>query len=253
MVSDVVSDIFKLQHRAECRTSSPRAPCELLSTFIDDDISWASNDNDSTHSYGGAGEENPIKTLQYARDVLSGREAHAHIEWWLEYGCALLCTPSGAAEDMRSYSLVGLDGWTAKTHSYPGKDGCTKRDGTSICTDSTILYVGSVSEARHSDFMEQIHKVLRNASKRKGDARSAASENAHQPSCLNVLGNTDGGSFALLLSKGQAPSSLSSSSRLATFFRSHADMRSTLTVLCCEKGWRQTGAPEDASIHRSCD
>lgn len=206
LVSDVLSDMFKLQHKAECRLLSPKEPCNLLSTFVDADVGWASVDIDGTHSYDAA-EESPIETLRYARDVLSGSEANTHVEWWVEYGCALLCVrgAKGAAEDTRSYSLVGLDGWTAKTHSYPSGNGCTQRDGTSICTDSAILYVGSVSEESHSEFMELIHKVFKTASTRNGTARSAASnQNTHHPP-IYMCSETLMGCSALLFSRGEIP------------------------------------------------
>jgi hypothetical protein len=170
VAEELISDIFSLQHREECRISSPSEPCKLLSDFIDkDDLDWAGLDLPSRcgEEKGESVSESVIAILQYARGVLTGGETNTHVEWWLEYGCALLCAPGvkGAAKPTRTYSLIGLDGWKSKIHSYLDADGRAQRVGTSICTDSTVLYAATVGEEAHDEFIGLIHEVLTEASK----------------------------------------------------------------------------------------
>jgi hypothetical protein len=169
---EALSDVFDLQHRAEHRTVEPALLCTLLSNFVDDTgDGWAAGMAPSATIAA-------VQTITHAQDVLMGEAGDTRVEkWWLEYGCALLSSPGedGAAEPTRSYTLVGLDKWSAKIHSYPdGPSGETVRAQTATCNGSTVLFVGSSSDGSHLGFLSLIQTLMAKASSRTGKERSAA-------------------------------------------------------------------------------
>ena len=132
---ELLCDVYDLQHRAQCHVSDPSALCQLLSKFLDGEFVAAAtaaaagsstSASASTAAAQGAGNAGTTATaamdavgrtaLRYARDVLTGEGRDAHVEWWLDYGCALLAVPcqDSAPEPTLMYTLVGLDDWSFK-------------------------------------------------------------------------------------------------------------------------------------------
>ena len=137
--------------------------CTLLCRFIGQVLRDATNIEVDT------------RALMHCRDHMAGCACHQYM-WLADYGCVLVFMTHQGHEAVQSQKLhlLGLDAWTFRVHSSPGKP-AARRDFAAECGNSTPVCTTSVAMAKLMDFKRAFNVALTVAQKRKADKRSAVS------------------------------------------------------------------------------
>ena len=108
-------------------------------------------------------------------------KGNPHITWFGKYGCALMATQSMVS--CIQLNLIGLDEWSFRVHSGPR----TRTYDSAACTSKHIP-VGDIAAQNYARFLDIAAILLGKATSRKGNARSAGSNEQvafHQKHCLH--------------------------------------------------------------------
>ena len=156
---------------------------ELFVDFSDDMIRSLGYKQEPVSGYSKAHFDNAKNFLSQAIQVsLDG----PCIKWFPAYGCAAIYhSDSGQRYDYLSVDIIGIDRHELQVHV--GKE---DYQFSSVAKSFAILHVGEVAIFNLEGFNRRFNGILKEASQRKGDQRSAAGERqGHQrtPAFIHAL------------------------------------------------------------------
>lgn len=172
-VHDWIRKIVDLQiHFEPSEVQSDKRLVKLLKVFV------ASLTKDYTTNLWKPSDAE-LQDLNFVVDVLENDSLSSQtpqITWFREYGCALLSRVL-TVDDVK-LTLICLDQWSFSMLSSPTGRKHSAHPGVH---SSVVVFIGTVRQPRHSHFIETTHILLKEAQKRTGEKRSAASnKQGHQ-------------------------------------------------------------------------